>query len=75
MPSYLPHVEEPDIIFSAQAMPYRQITTVAEYWFSDILPGDKVLDIGANVGGFCIRAARMGSQVTAVEPVTTATFP
>ena len=60
------------ISFSPQtAMPYRQITSVSEYRFDDIRPGDRVLDIGANVGGFCIRAARMGGQVTAVEPVTT----
>jgi hypothetical protein len=63
--------EEPDIIFSAEVMPYRQITTVIEYRFHDIRPGDRVLDIGANVGGFCIRAARMGGRVTAVEPVAT----
>ena len=71
MPSraFLP--EEKDIVFSAAATPYRQITSVSEYRFDDIRPADRVLDIGANVGGFCIRAARMGGQVTAVEPVTT----
>lgn len=63
--------EEPDIFFSAEVMPYRQITSVSEYRFHDIRPGDRVLDIGANVGGFCIRAARMGGRVTAVEPVAT----
>ncbi|MFA5266715.1 MAG: FkbM family methyltransferase [Methanoregula sp.] len=71
MPSLPLFSEEPDIIFSAEAMPYRQITTVTEYRFDDIRPGDRVLDIGANVGGFCIRAARRGGRVTAVEPVAT----
>ena len=71
MPSFPLLPEEPDIVFSAESMPYRQITSVTEYRFDDIRPGDRVLDIGANVGGFCIRAARIGGQVTAVEPVTT----
>ena len=44
---------------------------MSEYRFDDIQPGDRVLDIGANVGGFCIRAAKMGACVAAVEPVTT----
>jgi hypothetical protein len=62
--------EEPSLVFSSAKAPYRQITSVDEYRFDDILPGDRVLDIGANVGGFCIRAARLGGRVTAVEPVT-----
>jgi hypothetical protein len=63
--------KEKDIVFSTAATPYRKITSVTEYRFDDIRPGDGVLDIGANVGGFCIRAARMSGHVTAVEPVTT----
>ena len=61
---------EQDIIFCAAAPGCRQITSVTEYRFDDIRPGDRVLDIGANVGAFCIRAARLGGRVTAVEPVT-----
>lgn len=49
----------------------RQIFDVREYRFSDIDADDRVLDIGANAGAFCIRAARMSTRVTAVEPVTT----
>lgn len=71
MPSRALPPEETDIVFSAAATPYRQITSVSEYRFDDIRPADRVLDIGANVGGFCIRAARISGQVTAVEPVTT----
>ncbi|MGB9175936.1 MAG: FkbM family methyltransferase [Methanoregula sp.] len=63
--------EQTDIVFAAAATPYRQITSVSEYRFDDIRPADRVLDIGANVGGFCIRAARIGGHITAVEPVTT----
>jgi FkbM family methyltransferase len=62
--------KDEDSVFAAAAMPCRQITSVTEYRFDDIRPDDRVLDIGANVGGFCIRAARMGGHVTAVEPVT-----
>jgi FkbM family methyltransferase len=48
----------------------RQIMEVPEYWMHDIRPDDLVLDIGANIGAFCIRAARLSRHVTAVEPVT-----
>jgi hypothetical protein len=71
MPPYAHPPPEKDIVFSSAPLPCRQITTVSEYRFGDIRPEDIVLDIGANVGGFCIRAARMSGHVTAVEPVTT----
>jgi FkbM family methyltransferase len=71
MPSRAFIPEEPDIVFLAPSTPYRQITSVSEYRFDDIRQNDRVLDIGANVGAFCIRAARMCCHVTAVEPVTT----
>ncbi len=62
--------DEQEVRFLAADMPCRQITSVGEYWFTDIRPEDRVLDIGANVGGFCIRAARKSRHVTAIEPVT-----
>ncbi|MDD1684545.1 MAG: FkbM family methyltransferase [Methanoregula sp.] len=64
--------EETGIVFPAKKTSYRQITEVTEYRFDDIRPNDRVLDIGANAGGFCIRAARNAAHVTAVEPVTVA---
>jgi len=46
------------------------ITGADDYWFDDIRPEDVVVDIGANAGAFCIRAAQMARTVFAVEPVT-----
>jgi hypothetical protein len=43
---------------------------VHAYWMDDIRKEDTVLDIGANMGAFCIRAARRNRSVVAVEPVT-----
>jgi hypothetical protein len=60
------------VTFLLTDAPFRQIMDVREYRFDDITPDDFVLDIGANVGGFCIRAARLTRHVTAVEPVTAA---
>jgi Methyltransferase FkbM domain len=67
----LPIFTSPDSIkFLLQDMPFRQIFDVPEYRFNDIVPHDRVIDIGANVGAFCIRASRFSSHVVAVEPVT-----
>ncbi|MFY9981003.1 MAG: FkbM family methyltransferase, partial [Methanoregula sp.] len=59
-----------DLRFHTRSTPYRQILDVPEYHFDDILKEDRVLDIGANVGAFCLRAARVSRHVTAIEPVT-----
>ncbi len=56
--------------FMIQDLPCRQITEISEYRFDDIRPEDIVIDIGANVGAFSIRAAQYSHHVTAVEPVT-----
>jgi hypothetical protein len=61
--------ESPPVRFVERDLPYRQITEVGEYRFDDIRKADVVVDIGANVGAFCIRAARYSDRVTAVEPV------
>jgi len=62
--------EDEPVTFLLEDAPFRQITDVPEYRFDDITPEDVVVDIGANVGAFCIRAARISGNVTAVEPVT-----
>ena len=49
---------------------FRQIFDVPEYRFDDLCPMDRVIDIGANVGAFCIRASHYSQQVVAVEPLT-----
>jgi hypothetical protein len=64
--------EDEPVIFLSRDAPFRQIMDVPEYRFNDICPEDSVVDIGANVGAFCIRAARVSGNVTAVEPVTAA---
>ena len=58
------------VTFFHPATTFRQIFDVPEYWFNDICPGDRVIDIGANVGAFCIRASRFSRHIVAVEPVT-----
>jgi FkbM family methyltransferase len=60
------------IKFLQVSTPFRQVSEVPEYWMEDIRKDDHVLDIGANIGAFCIRAAKKSCNVSAVEPVTTA---
>ena len=61
--------DEKTIRFSSRDLPYRQITDASGYRFDDIRKEDSVIDIGANVGAFCIRAARFSDKILAVEPV------
>jgi hypothetical protein len=56
--------------FLVQESGFRQIFDVPEYRFDDLCPTDRVIDIGANVGAFCIRASRYSNHVVAVEPLT-----
>jgi FkbM family methyltransferase len=58
------------VTFVLQDTAFRQIFEVPEYRFDDIHPDDHVIDIGANVGAFCIRAYRVSQYIVAVEPVT-----
>ncbi|MDD1663218.1 MAG: FkbM family methyltransferase [Methanomicrobiales archaeon] len=66
----MPAAGERTIRFVSRDLPYRQITDIQEYRFDDIRPDDIVIDIGANVGAFCIRAAHYSDHVIAVEPVS-----
>ena len=59
------------IRFGIISTPFRQITEVPEYWMDDIRADDHLLDLGANIGAFCIRAAEKSCHVSAVEPLTT----
>ena len=70
--AHLPYdtVNHNGVFFRVCPTPYRQIFDVPEYHFGDIRKEDHVLDIGANVGAFCIRASRLSRYVTACEPVT-----
>jgi hypothetical protein len=61
-----------NVRFVLQVTPFRQIFEVPEYRFDDLTPHDRVIDIGANVGAFCIRASRYSPNVVAIEPVTAA---
>lgn len=61
-----------DIRFVLQETSFRQIFEVPEYRFDGLTHHDRVIDIGANVGAFCIRASRYSPNVVAVEPVTAA---
>jgi hypothetical protein len=64
------HVSSDGLKFINESSSFRQIFEVPEYWMQDIRKTDRVLDVGANVGAFCIRAARRSSHVTAFEPLT-----
>lgn len=59
-----------NVKFLVQDTVFRQIFNVPEYWFDDICATDRVIDIGANVGAFCIRASRRSQKIVAVEPLT-----
>jgi FkbM family methyltransferase len=37
-------------------------------WVENMLPGEKLFDVGANIGGYAIWAAQRGVDVTAFEP-------
>jgi len=68
--------KDPSRVVTSDGVAFRRmpdgadaVYVVGEYHFDDIGPEDIVLDIGANVGAFCIRAARRSRRVLAVEPV------
>jgi FkbM family methyltransferase len=42
-----------------------------DYSYTDIKNDDIVIDIGANIGGFCLPASRLSGSVYAIEPIMT----
>jgi len=65
------HITSDGIRFANIPTPYRQITEIPGYRYDDLRFEDTVIDIGANVGAFCIRAAKRCQKTIAIEPVTT----
>jgi hypothetical protein len=70
------HRKDTPLLTTDDGLTFRQmppeadaIYLVGEYRFDDIRRDEIVIDIGANVGGFCIRAAKLSDHVLAVEPV------
>ena len=70
------HRKDTPLLTTDDGLTFRQmppeadaIYLVGEYRFDDIRRDEIVIDIGANVGGFCIRAAQLSDHVLAVEPV------
>ncbi|MBP1928346.1 hypothetical protein J2741_000893 [Methanolinea mesophila] len=58
-------------IFSNSSQIYTVKQAMTDYILDDIQKDDIVIDIGANVGGFCIPAAKLSNYVYAIEPITT----
>ena len=57
-------------IFRYSSQIYTVQHALSDYSFGDIHKDDIVIDIGANIGGFCIPASRLSNHVFAVEPLT-----
>jgi FkbM family methyltransferase len=55
------YLQDPSILYQV----------IWEYWFDDITKDDIVLDLGANIGSFSIRAAQKAKHVYSVEPLYT----
>ncbi|NMA11445.1 MAG: FkbM family methyltransferase [Methanomicrobiales archaeon] len=71
-------IDRPPLFTTSDGVTFRRmphgddaVYVVGEYHFDDIRPDEIVMDLGANVGAFCIRAARRSRHVLAVEPILT----
>lgn len=55
-------------------VPSNQLLTISQagsdYYFQDIVKEDRVIDIGACIGGFTLPASRSSRSVIAIEPTT-----
>jgi len=63
------HVTTDDIKFLSTTDIYTVDDIIRDYRINDIKPNDVVLDIGANIGGFTLRAAKKARCVHSYEPV------
>jgi hypothetical protein len=63
------YVADDGVVFRRLPDEEGSIHTIRDYRADDIRLEDHVVDIGANVGAFCIRASRYAGRVLAVEPV------
>jgi hypothetical protein len=67
---FLPMIETPEGIKFYTDDQYSTIfQSLDDYHFNEIRPNDIVLDIGANIGGFTLPAAKRAKHVCAVEPI------
>jgi FkbM family methyltransferase len=57
------------VLFPIDDQFHSIIEVIEDYMFDDILPDDIVIDIGANIGGFALQAAKISSYVYAIEPI------
>ncbi len=55
-------------VISPNLITFRE--SFSQYIWTDIRPGNKVIDIGANIGAFSLIAAKLTDDVHAFEPIT-----
>ena len=70
-PKYIRHVMFDDgFMYYPNQLLFTVNQVRDDYYYQDISKEDRILDIGACVGGFTVPASRKGRSVYAVEPIT-----